>query len=190
MMFRTLGAVGAALVLLATTAAAQGAKEPVADGRPLSAWVKDLKATAPQVRNAWGSQTYMWHQMLAQKGYIIWICDNRTASGKGAESAWNVYQKFGQTEVRDLEDGFSYLKSLTFIDPTRQDVRQPPPFAKPRTGAVRIMPGCKGFDQLIASGWRAYPDKPVQIAVPPPTVVTETPLDKLTQKLPWEKKKN
>ena len=88
------------------------------------------------------------------------------------------------------DHGYGLASDWVFIDPTRQDVRQPPPFVKPRTGAVRIMPGCKGFDQLIASGWRAYPDKPVQIAVPPPTVVTETPLDKLTQKLPWEKKKN
>ena len=28
---------------------------------------------APQVRNGWGGSVYMWHQMLAQKGYIIWI---------------------------------------------------------------------------------------------------------------------
>jgi dipeptidyl-peptidase 4 len=74
---------------------------------------------APQVRNRWGGSPMMWHQMLAQKGYIVWICDNRSASGKGAESAWNAYQKLGQTEVRDLEDGFSYLKSLSFVDPTR-----------------------------------------------------------------------
>jgi dipeptidyl-peptidase-4 len=74
---------------------------------------------APQVRNRWGDTRLMWHHMLAQKGYIIWICDNRTASGKGAESAWTGYMKLGQTEVRDLEDGFSYLKTLNFIDPTR-----------------------------------------------------------------------
>ncbi|HVE58652.1 MAG TPA: S9 family peptidase [Pyrinomonadaceae bacterium] len=74
---------------------------------------------APSVRNRWGGTQMMWHQMLAQKGYIIWVCDNRTASGKGAESAWNVYQKFGQTEVRDLEDGFNYLKSLKFVDGSR-----------------------------------------------------------------------
>src|SRR5262249_41009819 len=29
---------------------------------------------APQVRNAWFGQLYLWHQMLAEKGYIIWIC--------------------------------------------------------------------------------------------------------------------
>ncbi len=74
---------------------------------------------APSVRNRWGGTQFMWHQMLAQKGYIIWICDNRTASGKGAESAWKVYQKFGQTEVPDLEDGFNYLKSLNFVDGSR-----------------------------------------------------------------------
>lgn len=74
---------------------------------------------APQVRNQWGGSRYMWHQMLAQKGYIIWISDNRTASGKGAESTWEVYRRMGQTEVPDLEDGFNYLKSLPFVDGAR-----------------------------------------------------------------------
>jgi dipeptidyl-peptidase 4 len=74
---------------------------------------------APQVRNAWGSTTYMWHQMLAQKGYIIWICDNRTASGKGLESTWPVYKNFGELELRDLEDGLTWLKSQAYIDGSR-----------------------------------------------------------------------
>ncbi len=26
-----------------------------------------------QVKNSWGGAVYMWHQMMAQKGYIIWI---------------------------------------------------------------------------------------------------------------------
>jgi dipeptidyl-peptidase 4 len=74
---------------------------------------------APQVRNQWGANRYMWHQMLAQRGYIIWIVDNRTASGKGAESTWPVYQKMGQAETPDLEDGFSYLKTLPYVDSDR-----------------------------------------------------------------------
>ena len=74
---------------------------------------------APQVRNAWGSTTFMWHQMLAQKGYIIWICDNRTASDKGVNSAWPLYQNFGELELRDLEDGFSWLKSQPYVDGSR-----------------------------------------------------------------------
>jgi dipeptidyl-peptidase-4 len=74
---------------------------------------------APQVRNAWGSATYMWHQMLAQKGYIIWICDNRTASGKGLESTWLVYKNFGELELRDIEDGVTWLKSQPYVDGSR-----------------------------------------------------------------------
>lgn len=74
---------------------------------------------APQVRNSWGRDTYLWHQMMAEKGYIIWICDNRTASGKGVESAWPVYRNFGELELRDLEDGLNYLKSQPFVDSSR-----------------------------------------------------------------------
>jgi dipeptidyl-peptidase 4 len=74
---------------------------------------------APQVRNQWTGARALWHQMLAQRGYIIWVCDNRTASGKGAEATWNVYQRMGQTEVPDLEDGFNYLKSLPYVDGSR-----------------------------------------------------------------------
>ncbi|MFL6253620.1 MAG: DPP IV N-terminal domain-containing protein [Pyrinomonadaceae bacterium] len=74
---------------------------------------------APQVKNAWGGSIYMWHQLLAQKGYIVWYLDNRTASGKGAESAWASYKNFGPLELRDLEDGLAYLKSLPYVDGSR-----------------------------------------------------------------------
>jgi dipeptidyl-peptidase 4 len=74
---------------------------------------------APQARNQWGATTYMWHQLLAQKGYLIWICDNRTASSKGVNSAWPLYKNFGELELRDLEDGFAWLKSQPYVDPAR-----------------------------------------------------------------------
>jgi dipeptidyl-peptidase-4 len=74
---------------------------------------------APQVRNAWGATTFMWHQMLAEKGYIIWMCDNRTASNKGVNSAWPLYKNFGELELRDLEDGFTWLKSQPYVDGSR-----------------------------------------------------------------------
>ncbi|HYW71795.1 MAG TPA: DPP IV N-terminal domain-containing protein [Pyrinomonadaceae bacterium] len=74
---------------------------------------------APQVRNQWGGSTYMFHQMLAQKGYIIWICDNRTASNKGVNSTWPLFHNFGVLELRDLEDGFSWLKQQPYVDAER-----------------------------------------------------------------------
>ncbi len=74
---------------------------------------------APQVRNSWGATTFMWHQLLAQKGYIIWMCDNRTASNKGVSSAWPLYKNFGELELRDLEDGYAWLKSQPYVDGSR-----------------------------------------------------------------------
>jgi len=76
---------------------------------------------AQQVTNAFGGagQTYLYHQYLAQRGIIVWICDNRTASGKGAESAWPVYKKFGELELRDLEDGLRWLESQPGVDSSR-----------------------------------------------------------------------
>ncbi|MFN2482620.1 MAG: prolyl oligopeptidase family serine peptidase, partial [Pyrinomonadaceae bacterium] len=74
---------------------------------------------AAQVRDAWGGAGYLWHQMLAQKGYIVWVCDNRTASGRGVEPTWQVYRNFGELELRDLEDGVAWLKSQPYVDGAR-----------------------------------------------------------------------
>ncbi len=74
---------------------------------------------APQVRDGWGGSTYMWHQMLAQKGYLIWVLDNRTASGVSAEATWPVYRNFGELELRDIEDGVAWLKSQPYVDGSR-----------------------------------------------------------------------
>ena len=74
---------------------------------------------APSVHNSWSGHEGMWFQLLAQKGYLIWVCDNRSASGKGAESAWTSYKHFGVQELKDLEDGVGYLKTLPYVDATR-----------------------------------------------------------------------
>lgn len=51
---RVPGLFAAAVLLLASTASAQGAatKEPVSDGQTLTQWIADLKAPAAQTRNA------------------------------------------------------------------------------------------------------------------------------------------
>jgi HEAT repeat protein len=55
MLTRALGSAALALTLAVGPLAAQGAatgKEPVSHGRTLSEWIADLKAPAPQTRNA------------------------------------------------------------------------------------------------------------------------------------------
>jgi dipeptidyl aminopeptidase/acylaminoacyl peptidase len=74
---------------------------------------------APVVRDRWGGPTYLWHQMLAQKGYVIWSCDTRSASTKGISAAFPIHRKMGQHELEDIEDGLAWLKSQPWIDPDR-----------------------------------------------------------------------
>jgi HEAT repeat protein len=55
MLKRTMGGIAAAVLAVAPALygqAAPAASDPVTDGRRLSEWVADLKADAPQVRNA------------------------------------------------------------------------------------------------------------------------------------------
>jgi dipeptidyl-peptidase-4 len=74
---------------------------------------------APRVKNAWGGVSHLFHQLVAQKGVLVWVCDNRTASGKGAVSAWAGYRRLGVTELADIEDGLAWLRGQPFVDPAR-----------------------------------------------------------------------
>ena len=47
------------------------------------------------MRDSWGRFNRYYHTMLAQEGYLVWICDNRTASGKGLESVKGIYRNLG-----------------------------------------------------------------------------------------------
>jgi dipeptidyl-peptidase-4 len=58
-------------------------------------------------------------RLLVSKGILVWRCDNRSASGKGAKSAWTAYKRLGVGELQDIEDGVSYLKSLPYVDGNR-----------------------------------------------------------------------
>lgn len=74
---------------------------------------------APQVRNGWGGTNAMFYQFLAQQGLVVWVLDNRSASGKGAESAWAAYLKLGESELADIEDGNAWLKQQPWVDASR-----------------------------------------------------------------------
>lgn len=74
---------------------------------------------SPVVRDRWGGVTYLWHQYLAQQGYVIWMCDNRSASGKGMKPAWRAYQRLGEVELGDIEAGLKWLQQQPWVDSER-----------------------------------------------------------------------
>ena len=71
------------------------------------------------VRNQWGGSQYMFHQFLAQQGFVVWLLDNRSAGGKGIESQWPVYGRLGELELQDLEDGVAWLRKQPYVDGSR-----------------------------------------------------------------------
>ena len=74
---------------------------------------------APQVRRGWGGTRGMWFQYLAQQGIVVFVVDNRIASGKGAQSTWPVYGNFGEQELEDLVDAVDWLGAQDFVDASR-----------------------------------------------------------------------
>ena len=73
---------------------------------------------APQVNDAWNRES-MWFHFLAQNGILVWICDNRSASGKGKASAEGVYRHLGKQELEDQLDGLKWLGERGFADLSR-----------------------------------------------------------------------
>lgn len=74
---------------------------------------------APVVRNAWGGPRHMWFRYLAQEGYIVWMCDNRSASAKGVAPTWQAYERLGEIELRDIEAGLAWLEQQPWVDASR-----------------------------------------------------------------------
>ncbi len=58
-------------------------------------------------------------QALAAEGFIIFHLDPRSASGKGAVSAWHAYKHLGVQELDDIKDGIAWLKKRAYVDGTR-----------------------------------------------------------------------
>lgn len=74
---------------------------------------------SPTVHNRFDAFQYPWHQMLAQRGYVVFECDNRSASGKGWLGAFEAYRHLGVVELRDTEDCVAWLKAQSWVDPDR-----------------------------------------------------------------------
>ncbi|HWE34987.1 MAG TPA: DPP IV N-terminal domain-containing protein [Isosphaeraceae bacterium] len=73
---------------------------------------------APTVVDAWANGR-PWEQALAQEGYIVFRADPRSASGKGAVSAWACYKQFGVQELKDIAEALAWLEKRPYVDGNR-----------------------------------------------------------------------
>jgi dipeptidyl-peptidase-4 len=71
------------------------------------------------VLDNYGGSNYLWHQMLAEKGYIVVSVENRGTSGRGSAFRKATYANLGKLETIDQGEGAKYLASLPYVDKSR-----------------------------------------------------------------------
>jgi dipeptidyl-peptidase-4 len=70
------------------------------------------------VNDAWEYNS-IWHQYLANLGYIVVSVDNRGTGWRGEEFKKMTYKELGKYETIDQIEGAKYLQTLKFVDPDR-----------------------------------------------------------------------
>lgn len=68
-----------------------------------------------QVANRFGA-TSMWHQMLAQRGFIVVSVDNTGTGFRGEEFKKKTYLQLGKFEIEDQIDAAKWMAKLPFVD--------------------------------------------------------------------------
>ncbi|HEY0037159.1 MAG TPA: S9 family peptidase, partial [Longimicrobium sp.] len=71
------------------------------------------------VTDAWGGTRYLWHQMLAQRGYVVVAVDNRGTGGRGSAFKKATYLKLGAVETADQIEAARHLASQPWVDASR-----------------------------------------------------------------------
>ena len=74
---------------------------------------------APIVQRRWMGSRLLWFQLLAQRGVLVWLCDNRSSSLKGIRYTHSIYGRLGMVELRDLLDSLRWLRRQGWSDPER-----------------------------------------------------------------------
>jgi dipeptidyl-peptidase-4 len=72
-----------------------------------------------EVTDAWDGNDYMYHQLLAQKGYIVVSVDPRGTMYRGTEFKKCTYLQLGKLETEDIINTAKTLQALSYVDPNR-----------------------------------------------------------------------
>lgn len=110
------------------------------------------------VTDSYGGANYLWHQLLAQKGYIVVSCDPRGTPMRGREFEHSTYKQLGKLETEDFIDFGHYLGELSYVDEERIGIQ-----GWSYGGFMTLLSMTKGADVFSAgisvapvSNWRYY----------------------------------
>jgi dipeptidyl aminopeptidase/acylaminoacyl peptidase len=87
-------------------------------GKRYPAWFTTYAGPhAPMIGDRWNLA--LNDQLLANLGFIVFHCDPRSASGKGAVATWSAYRQLGVQELKDIDTAIQWLKANAAVDPER-----------------------------------------------------------------------
>lgn len=74
---------------------------------------------AHNVEAAWHYLARPWEIYMAQRGYVIFVVDNRGSENRGFEFESCTHRHLGDIEMQDQLEGVKFLKSLPYVDADR-----------------------------------------------------------------------
>ena len=77
---------------------------------------------AHNVQASWHWYSRSWETYMAQKGYVLFILDNRGSENRGKDFEQVTFRHLGQEEMRDQMCGVDFLKTLPYVDAERLGV--------------------------------------------------------------------
>ena len=77
---------------------------------------------AHNIDASWHWASRSWETYMAQKGYIVFILDNRGSENRGLAFEQATFHQLGQIEMQDQMKGVEYLRTLPYVDMDRLGV--------------------------------------------------------------------
>jgi len=77
---------------------------------------------AHNVDASWHYASRSWETYMAQKGYIVFILDNRGSENRGRDFEQATFHQLGQVEMQDQMKGVEFLKKQSYVDMNRLGV--------------------------------------------------------------------
>ena len=71
------------------------------------------------VQNTFTASLRRWEMVMAQKGYLVYVQDNRGTQNRGSEFEKAIHRQCGQAEMADQMEGVKMLMSLPYVDKDR-----------------------------------------------------------------------
>ena len=71
------------------------------------------------VRDTWLGELRRWEMYMAQRGYIVYVQDNRGTPNRGAAYEKAIHGQCGQAEMADQMEGIKMLMDLPYVDKDR-----------------------------------------------------------------------